>query len=90
MPASIAGDTFKTSYAYDAIKMYGSDGAELTTGLDPTYRSIMRIKNSRNLSRTRRTVKKYYVSTAFEPTAEAPDGSWDGWTVRDDAGYPAS
>ena len=35
-------------------------------------------------------VKKYYVSTAFEPTAEAPDGSWDGWTVRDDAGYPAS
>ena len=34
VPASIAGDTFKTSYAYDTIKMYGGGGAALTTGLD--------------------------------------------------------
>ena len=84
VPASIAGDTFKTSYAYDTIKMYGGGGAALTTGLDNIQIFYEEQKQPEPEPETGRT---YYIDTAF---AGDGDAAWDVWSRRDNADYPAA
>lgn len=81
VPTSIAGDTFKTTYAYDTIKMYGSPGAELTTGVDNIQIYYEEIK----LPPEPEAPRSYYINTEFTGTGE---DAWDVWTLRDNADYP--